>query len=216
MKEKPKTLPTSREITILCEWKRVMFKKNKVWMESDTTGAPMIKNGKVRIKYQLDQVHEYWVNPQHLFSIPGEDKVSKPETDSDDTIHVYTDGASSGNPGPAGIGVFIRYKEQKKEISKSIGIATNNIAELEAVKTGLLSLKSFNRPVRIYTDSSYAVGMLMLGWKIRKNMELITAIRKIMNRFNDIKIIHVKGHSGDEGNEQAHLLAAASAKSKFS
>jgi ribonuclease HI len=41
-------------------------------------------------------------------------------------VHVYTDGASSGNPGPSGIGVLLRYGGHEKEVSTYIGIATNN------------------------------------------------------------------------------------------
>ncbi|MEA3417444.1 MAG: RNase H family protein, partial [Thermodesulfobacteriota bacterium] len=54
---------------------------------------------------------------------------------SDNTISIYTDGASSGNPGPSGIGILLRFKDHEKEISRNIGTATNNIAELEAIKT---------------------------------------------------------------------------------
>jgi ribonuclease HI len=74
-------------------------------------------------------------------------------------IHVFTDGACSGNPGPAGVGVVLYYNEHKKEISKFIGNATNNIAELTAIKIGLEAIKSTyrNLPVIIYTDSAYSL-----------------------------------------------------------
>ncbi|MBU4419678.1 MAG: ribonuclease HI, partial [Proteobacteria bacterium] len=41
-------------------------------------------------------------------------------------ICIYTDGASSGNPGPSGIGILLLYGDHEKEISKYIGPATNN------------------------------------------------------------------------------------------
>jgi ribonuclease HI len=126
-------------------------------------------------------------------------------------IHVYTDGASSGNPGPAGIGVYIHYKGKEKEISRHIGIATNNVAELEAIRTGLLALKSRDKPVRVYTDSTYANGVLTLGWKTRKNEELVQRIKEIMNRFGNLTVIQVKGHAGDAGNERANRLATTAA-----
>ena len=122
-------------------------------------------------------------------------------------ITLFTDGASSGNPGPAGVGVVFKYREHEKEISKYIGKATNNQAELEAIRLGLSEIKKVDIPVRVYTDSVYAHGVLMLGWKAKKNLEIITQIRKRLSRFKDLKIIHVKGHAGLEGNERADRLA---------
>ena len=92
-----------------------------------------------------------------------------PDSEDPDCIRIYADGASSGNPGPSGIGVLLRYREHEKEISRNIGLGTNNIAELEAIRTGLLEVKNPDLPVRVYTDSGYAYGLLTLGWKARKN-----------------------------------------------
>lgn len=124
-----------------------------------------------------------------------------------DAIIVYTDGASSGNPGPSGIGVFMRYGTHEREISRYIGNSTNNIAELTAIETALLEMKRRDLPVRIYTDSSYACGLLINGWKAKKNISLVDSIRQLMTKFKDLKIIKVKGHSGLEGNEKADQLA---------
>jgi len=134
------------------------------------------------------------------------------EAEYKDKICLFTDGASSGNPGPSGIGVLLRYGEHEKEISKYIGNATNNIAELNAIKAGLSSLKHTDIPVRLFTDSSYAYGLLVLNWKPRKNQELVGSIKKIMARFKDLQLIKVKGHSGHQGNERADYLATAAVK----
>ncbi len=128
-------------------------------------------------------------------------------TERDGVIRVYTDGASSGNPGPSGIGVLLRYGSHEKEISTYIGIATNNIAELEAIRVGLSLIKNPALPVRVYTDSSYALGLLSKGWKARKNQELVTNIRNMLSAFKDILFVKVKGHSGDPGNERVDRLA---------
>lgn len=132
------------------------------------------------------------------------------------SICIFTDGACSGNPGPAGIGAILYFGEQKKEISRYIGIATNNIAELEAIKTGLLAIKNRKLPVKIFTDSSYAYGVLYLGWKARKNIGLIGSIKKLISTFSRLTIFKVKGHAGLEGNEIANRLAtqAVSKESK--
>jgi ribonuclease HI len=129
-----------------------------------------------------------------------------------DAICIYTDGASSGNPGPSGIGILLRFGKHEKEISKNIGIATNNIAELEAIRTGLLAIKDTGLPIRVFTDSSYAYGILTQGWKARKNQNIIKSIKNIMLKFNDLKFIKVKGHAGYEGNERADFLATSAIK----
>ena len=178
-------------------WKRMCFKHNKVWVALDDGDRPRIEKGKVRIKYQLDQPHEYRVHPESIKPLPDKSgckpdpsnekaspkktppltvesvKRSAPNADDAKTIHVYTDGASSGNPGPAGIGVFLRYGAHEREISQYIGVATNNIAELEAIRVGLAEIKNPELPVRVYTDSSYALGLLTQGWKPKKNQDLI-------------------------------------------
>lgn len=214
-------------------WKRMCFKDNKVWLALDHQGRPVVKNGKVLIKYQLEQDYEYWVLQQNVKPLealktkirPTQKPVRKPsesqpgqELESIDealcagAVCIYTDGASSGNPGPSGIGVVLQYGEHSKEISRSIGIATNNIAELEAIRCGLSELKHTDLPVRVFTDSSYAFGVLALGWKAKKNKDLVDDIKKTILKFEDLKIFKVKGHAGIEGNERADHLATSAIK----
>jgi ribonuclease HI len=202
------------------EWKRMRFKKNKVWLAVDRSGKPIEENDKVLIKYQLDQTHEYWVRRSSikpLESDPAEmqgNEKRQPLARADDRekILIFTDGASSGNPGPAGIGVVLRFGKHEKEISEYIGLATNNIAELKAIEAGLLALKKTDLPVRIFTDSKYAYGVLTLGWKAKANSELVQSIKKTMKKFKNLKIVKVKGHAGDEGNERADFLATSAIK----
>jgi ribonuclease HI len=197
------------------------FKNNKVWMATDHSGRPIQQKGKLLIKYQLEQNHEYWVNPVNVSSLddnievpPAKKHTPKKEVPDlnsqqshDNEIRIYTDGASSGNPGPAGIGILLEYKGQVKEISKFIGQATNNVAELEAIHTGLLELKKKDMPVVVFTDSSYAQGVLSLGWKARKNRGLVDKIRKLLASFKDVRLVKVRGHAGHPQNERADRLA---------
>ncbi|MCX5882314.1 MAG: ribonuclease HI [Deltaproteobacteria bacterium] len=210
-------------------WMRMRFKQNKVWVAVDSEGKIQINKGKVLIKYQKEQDYEYRVHETDLLPLdtePGEvaAKTSRkpretrktviassdpPDSEDPDCIRIYADGASSGNPGPSGIGVLLRYREHEKEISRNIGLGTNNIAELEAIRTGLLEVKNPDLPVRVYTDSGYAYGLLTLGWKAKKNTELVSNIRMLMKRFKSLTFIKVKGHSGIEGNERADKLATS-------
>ena len=219
-------------------WKRMVFKKNKVWLATDQDQKPVTKNGKVLIRYQLDQDYEYWVlskNIKPVDSLQRKEKTEKGEkstrkstkqknaktksdtkflveTSCDDAITIYTDGASAGNPGPSGIGVVLSFGKHEKEISRYIGITTNNMAELEAIRSGLMAVKNSNLPVRVFTDSSYAYGVLTQGWKAKKNQDIIESIKKILSKFNDLKFIKVKGHAGIEGNERADFLATSAIK----
>jgi ribonuclease HI len=216
-------------------WQRMRFKGNKVWMALDDQGKPLMQNGKWLIKYQLDQEHEYWVRPASVQPLEGAADAVPPAlhpgsqgrrrsppsaaastddaADGQNTICLYTDGASSGNPGPSGIGVLMRYKGHEKEISRFIGIATNNIAELEAIRTGLAAVKNRTVPVRVFTDSSYAYGLLSQGWKPKKNQDLIGAIVDLMLTFKDVKLTKVRGHAGHPENERADQLATAAIRS---
>lgn len=213
------------------EWRRMRFKKNKVWLAVDPTGEPIVRNDKMLIKYQLDQDYQYWVNPAAIRALDSQDTdrtvkqnqpseeaalkqsdhssktASKPDRDDKDVICIFADGASSGNPGPSGIGVVLRYGKHQKEISKYIGMATNNIAELRAIETGLQAVKNTDLPVKLFTDSHYAYGVLALGWKVRKNKDIVASIKKIISKFKNLTFIKVKGHAGDEGNERADFLA---------
>ncbi len=219
-------------------WKRMCFKNNKVWVAADQHDRPRIEKGKVLVKYQLDQPHEYWVHSESIRPLPEKggckpDSSAKkpaskkappmkahsakkidPQMDDEKTIHVYTDGASSGNPGPSGIGIFLRYGVHEKEISQYIGIATNNIAELEAIRVGLSEIKNPELPVRFYTDSSYALGLLTLGWKPKKNQDIVKSIQNLMKKFKDLKFVKVRGHAGNEGNEMADRLATRANKDR--
>ena len=207
-------------------WKRMMFKGMKVWLNVDDAQQAVVHNDKVLIKYQLDQDHEYWVRKEAVEPIDSSrlrKKAQKSKSEHQpflageqedlydssppNTIEAYTDGASSGNPGPAGIGIFLRFGSKEKEISKHIGIATNNVAELMAIETALKAIRTTQIPVRLYTDSQYCFGMLSLGWKPKRNEKIVAAIKTLMKRFKDLKIIKIKAHVGIEDNERADNLA---------
>jgi ribonuclease HI len=102
-----------------------------------------------------------------------------------DAVHIYTDGACTGNPGPMGIGVVIldpsgaEGTPLRREASEYLGTGTNNIAELTAILRGL-QLTARDRAVVIYTDSSYSIGILSLGWKAKANQELVAEIRALL------------------------------------
>lgn len=212
------------------------FKNNKVWLAVNADDSPLVEKGKVLIKYQLNQPHEYWVHPNSVIELdaapnktsgkaPRKTKTAKSRQNSDKAasvsdaerqraINIYTDGACSGNPGPAGIGVVMRYQDNLKEISRYIGKGTNNIAELEAIKAGLSAVKNRKLPVIVFTDSSYALGLLTKGWKAKQNIALVEEIRNLVSKFSSLRFVKVKGHAGDPDNERADRLAVQAIEGK--
>lgn len=123
-------------------------------------------------------------------------------------IDAWTDGACTGNPGPAGYGVVLVFDGQYLEICQYLGIGTNNIAELYAIRVALEELREVGGSVRIHTDSSYSIGVLDKGWKAKANQELVASIRELMEEFDPPpKFVKVKGHAGIPLNERADRLA---------
>ena len=209
------------------QWKRLLFKGCKVYAQVSSDGNLLEKDGIVKIKYQLHQENEYSARASALQKItePGLKKLKSQteqskkitaikknplasEADFDDTtIFVFTDGACTGNPGPAGIGIFFQFRDHKKEISRFIGSGTNNIAELTAIKVALQEIKDTRLPVALFTDSSYCYGVLTGSFKVKKNRDLVEEIKKEMRRFPLLKFFKVEGHRGIAGNEKANFLA---------
>jgi ribonuclease HI len=208
-------------------WKRMMFKGCKVYAQVDESGHLLTRDSRVTIKYQLHQDQEYKAGADAVREI-NEDLLKKgtkgtnkrkakphngkvpsplPEDAKERGIIIYSDGACKGNPGPAGIGVVFLYKSHQKEISRFIGQATNNIAELSAIKIALKEVKDPTLPIYLHTDSAYCYGLLTKGWKARQNKELVEDIKKEMARFPKLSIIKVEGHAGIEKNERADQLA---------
>jgi ribonuclease HI len=137
-------------------------------------------------------------------------------------IEIFTDGASSGNPGPGGYGVILRSGKYYKELSEGFRKTTNNRMELLAVIKALEALKNPNQTVIIYSDSKYVIdaidkkwvyGWLQKGFKDKKNKDLWLRYLDISKQHN-IKFVWVRGHAGHKENERCDELAVAAYKQK--
>lgn len=133
-------------------------------------------------------------------------------------VVIYTDGACSGNPGPGGWGVVLRWKETEKELHGGEPLTTNNRMELTAA---IQALEALRRPaaVSLYTDSRYLLdgitkwikGWQRNGWltsarKPVKNGDLWRRLAEAMSP-HQVTWLWVKGHAGDPGNQRADELA---------
>jgi len=133
-------------------------------------------------------------------------------------VVIYTDGACSGNPGPGGWGVVMRWQGKEKELYGFEPVTTNNRMELMAA---IQALEALQRPttVSLHTDSKYLLDGITKwipnwqrnGWKTAakkpvKNEDLWRRLIEAM-RPHQVDWVWVKGHAGDPGNERADALA---------
>lgn len=139
-------------------------------------------------------------------------------------IEIYTDGASSGNPGPGGYGAILRKGDHYKELSEGFRKTTNNRMELLAVIVALEALKNPNQKVTIYSDSKYVIDTIEKGWlfswlktdfKGKKNKDLWLRFYAVYKK-HQIKFHWVKGHAGHPENERCDDLAVQSSKNRES
>ncbi len=127
-------------------------------------------------------------------------------------LEIFTDGASSGNPGPAGIGVVIR--EQKKiikEISTSIGRATNNVAEYKAVLCALEEAKALKaEKLKLSMDSELLYNQLLGRYQVKNEAlkALFEEAQKLGKNFKHIELKLIPR----EQNKEADQLATQAIK----
>lgn len=132
-------------------------------------------------------------------------------------IFLYTDGASSGNPGPGGYGVVLKCAGREMEMSGGFSLTTNNRMELLAVIKGLEAIKWQNAEVHVYSDSSYVVNAVNKGWLSNwvgkgyakvKNPDLWMRFEPLLRRHR-VTLHWIKGHAGHPENERCDALAVA-------
>ena len=137
------------------------------------------------------------------------------------TVTLYTDGASSGNPGPGGSGCILEYNGYEKELSGGEPNTTNNRMELTAVIKGLQALKE---PciVELYSDSKYVIDALEKGWawgwkkkhwiksdkKPALNPDLWEKLLSLTQK-HEVHYHWVKGHATNPKNNRGDELAVS-------
>ena len=96
--------------------------------------------------------------------------------------------------------------DRKTELSEFLGHGTNQVAELTAILLGLSKISDRARPVVVYSDSAYSIGLLSQAWKAKANAELVAELRALCKQFSDLRFVKVAGHSGVPLNERTDQL----------
>lgn len=140
----------------------------------------------------------------------------------ENSITVYTDGSSRGNPGPGGYGAILIWGKIRKELSQGYRLTTNNRMELMAVIAALEALKKNDLELIIYSDSNYVVKAVMQGWLnkwIRTDFKGGIKNRDLWMRYFGLQKNHtihfkwVKGHADNAFNNRCDELATQAADS---
>ncbi len=224
----------------------MLLRDSKVFARSDANGTPIASDGRVEIRYRKGDSKSYQAAVRNLTPIdgaellhdddfgvgtPAEPKAkskskkssgakksgsAEPITHPENAVIAYADGACSGNPGPAGLGVVAMNGDERVELSEYLGVGTNNIAELTAIQRVAERFAGSAKPVHVYTDSSYSIGVLTKGWKAKANQELIANVKSAMRKVPEIELHYVPGHAGVALNERADELARAAVVARAS
>lgn len=135
-------------------------------------------------------------------------------------FHIYTDGSTSGNPGPSGWGAVILGEGRRREIGGHEAYSTNNRMELTAVIRALESVDA-TASISIHSDSAYVIDGItryILKWK--QNGFLTAAKHPVENRdlweeldalsgsgARCVNYVKVTAHAGVAENERANDIA---------
>ena len=136
-------------------------------------------------------------------------------------LHIYVDGACSGNPGPGGWGVILSFNGIEKELGgSSDGTTTNSRMELTCAIEALKAVKTAKYPIVIYSDSEYLVkaftekrieNWIKNGWRTSSktpvvNQDLWEMLIELTKKYN-VTFTKVPGHSNDALNNRCDTLA---------
>jgi ribonuclease HI len=113
-----------------------------------------------------------------------------------ETLIACIDGASRGNPGPAGIGILIKddLGIVRTKLSRYIGDATNNQAEYKALIMALEEvIKLGAEHIDIRMDSELVVRQVQGSYKVKdaKLKPLFNQVKQLLTRFESFTIMHV-------------------------
>ncbi len=119
---------------------------------------------------------------------------------------IYSDGASSGNPGEAGIGGVVSVDGHTFEFSRSIGVATNNVAEYSALIEALKkAIEMGATEAQVFLDSELVVRQINGQYRV-KHENIKPLYEKAISLLSSFKKFSVR-HIPREQNKRADALS---------
>ena len=130
------------------------------------------------------------------------------------SLMMYTDGASKGNPGPAGIGIVIYDTDDRQvgKVSSYLGIGTNNFAEYSALIRALkIAIYFKTKTLKIRTDSELIVKQLKGEYKVSsdKIRPLYNEAMRLKKMISSCKIDHIPRSQNDKADHLASKAASS-------
>lgn len=203
---------------IYCDWPAA---------EAQVKGFP---GAKFKGFISAEEAKSWLENPLYVKTSAARLPEEKPVVEDGDsltaeTVVVYTDGGCINNPGPGGYAAIIIVGGEEREVCGGYALTTNNRMELMACIAALREVEGCERPVLLYSDSSYVVNGIEKGWARgwrargwRKadgqpalNADLWQELLMLAERL-PVVFTWVKGHAGNLRNERCDTLATAAAR----
>ena len=132
-----------------------------------------------------------------------------------DEILVYVDGACSGNPGPGAAGWYTDVDYFARYLSEHGDKCTNNIAEYEAARMGLMAHKKHKRMVVIVSDSQLVVNQMNGTWELKDdNLFMIAAKCKDIRMKRSIDGLKTEYRNKSRIGNKAHYCVEQALKNK--
>jgi len=147
---------------------------------------------------------------EKLASLPAEPEVKVlPKTEAPKRVTLYSDGASRGNPGPAGAGAVLVMGEGRSPVrlGRYLGVQTNNVAEYQGVILGLeKALEMGVREVDIKADSMLAMMQLKGEWKLKHEglRPFFNRARELVARFDRVTFSHIPREQNAAADEMSN------------
>lgn len=222
-------------------WIRALLRGQQVLARVKDDGSFDAQGGRVEIRYKATDPRAYRAGVANLERIAGQEPMADdqvvagaavdkekekaekkkalaaagPAPVPKDAWEIYADGACSGNPGPAGLGIYLKSPAGAEyRAYEFLGDGqTNNIAELTAILRATTLVPPGAAAV-VHTDSQYSIGVLTKGWKAKANQALVAEVKTALAGRSSWRLSYVPGHAGVPGNEAADELAREAVTSR--
>jgi len=125
-------------------------------------------------------------------------------------LKIYTDGASQGNPGPAGIGIIVENIEGNviRRYREYIGEETNNVAEYKALIKALeIAGELKGKYVTIYSDSDLVVNQVNEVYRVKNEnlRELCKEAMRLKNNFRRVNVLYIPREQNKAANKLSQI-----------